>query len=114
MVEAGRQACFGEILLLTQFSLLHSISGHCCLSACLPQLSPTVIPLRLRDEAMHHRCFGGWGLNMGHSHIVDSQGSSGVGSDHSPLPQDWAKVEDALVFLECRKQYVSSLSSLNL
>lgn len=68
---AGRQACFGVNIAQTQFSLLHSISGHC--SACRSS-APLVTLLRLGDEAMHHRCFGGWGrwLNLGHGHVVNS------------------------------------------
>lgn len=71
--EARRQACFGgNIAPDSVFSPAFHLRP--LLPACLPQLSPTVIPLRLRDEAMHRQCFGGWGLNMGHGHVVHSWG----------------------------------------
>lgn len=69
VVEAGRHVCFGEnIAPNSVFSPAFHLGP--LLPAGLPQLSPTVIPLRLRDEAMHHPCLGGWGLDMGHGHIV--------------------------------------------
>lgn len=43
VAEAGRLSCFGEILFLTQFSLLHSVSfiPSRATAVCLPQLSST-------------------------------------------------------------------------
>lgn len=61
MAVAGRQVCFGgNVAPDSVFSSAFHLWP--LLPACLPQLSPTVMPLRLRDEAMHRQCFGGWGL----------------------------------------------------
>lgn len=97
VVEAGRQACFGEILLLTQFSLLLSVLGHCCPPAAAQ------FHLSYCCSSGMKRCIidvlegGGDGFNVGHSLVVDSAGR-GVAVTVTPstptLPY-WAEVEDA-------------------
>lgn len=67
VVAARRQACFGGILLLTQFSLLHSILGHCCPPAA------ALFHLSYCCGSGMKRCIidalegGGDGFNVGHS-----------------------------------------------
>lgn len=42
----------------TRFGGSVAFSGRCCLFAATQSSRQR---LRLRDEAMHRRCFGGWG-----------------------------------------------------
>ena len=92
----GDKPAFGEILLLTQFSLLHSIVGHCCSPAAARLYSSCRCGSGMKRCIIAVLAGGGDGLRWGIVTLWTVAGGGGVGFDH--FPPFWAEVEDVVSF----------------